>query len=245
MTSAIFVSGTDTDVGKTIVSGVLCRLLARQGYRVAYFKPVQSGAVRDPKRDRLISPDVETVRHIAPDVEIACGYVLELPAAPQLAAESSEPPVQIEFESLDRQFWELRAGFDIVVVEGAGGLAVPLAPRLTTVDLVQQWHLPLVLVSRPNLGTINHTVLSIEYARARQLDLRATIISYGSPDLDPQDPICATAPRFIAQLSDREPEYQLPYWDWRRLPPDSFWETLAVQFAPLLASLISQKPLAD
>ncbi|MEM6447075.1 MAG: dethiobiotin synthase [Cyanobacteria bacterium P01_D01_bin.123] len=250
MATGIFISGTDTDVGKTIVSSMLCRLLSQQGCRVAYFKPVQSGAIAGSNTTdissatTLISPDVETVRRIAPEVETACGYLLELPAAPQLAAELAEPPVRIEFERLDLQYQELRSRHDVVVVEGAGGLAVPLAPDLSTLDLMQKWQLPLVLVSRPNLGTINHTVLSVVYARDRGLDLLATIISYGSPALDPDNPICATAPRFIAQLSDFKPEYLLPWWNWQQPASSAFWKTLADRFAPLLEQIIGKSSLA-
>ncbi|MEO0852896.1 MAG: dethiobiotin synthase [Cyanobacteria bacterium J06648_11] len=237
MTSAaLFISGTDTDVGKTVVSAVLCELLRRRGHRVAYFKPVQSGAIA--AGSHIASPDVKTVRAIAPDISTACGYLLDLPAAPQLAAERSQPPVQIEFDPLDRQFRDLRSQFDIVLVEGAGGLAVPLARHLSTVDLIQRWQLPLVLVSRPNLGTINHTVLSVEYARQHHLNLLATAISYARADLDPDDPICATAPRFIAQLCSHVPAYMLPFHDWEHSVPETVWLDLDNDFAPLLSDIL-------
>jgi dethiobiotin synthetase len=212
----VFVSSTDTEVGKTVVSGLLCRCLSQLGYSVAYYKPVQSGAIAETTPEGITtwsSPDVAMVQRLAPTVTTCCSYALPLPAAPQLAAEHYTPPIQIEFSELDAQLAQLLQRHDIVAIEGAGGLAVPLAPQLSIVDLVRRWQLPLILVSRPHLGTINQTSLSVFYAQKHGLRVLAIAMNYTEPQLDPHDPILATAPRFIAQMSGNLPIYQLPYLD--------------------------------
>ncbi len=215
MTHCIFVGGTDTNVGKTVVSGLICRVLALRGLSVGYFKPVQSGALPDPcpssNCSQWLAPDCQLVEHFAPQTLTLCSYALELPAAPQLAAELSKPPVHIDVCKLDRDFHALQQQCNAVVVEGAGGLAVPLTQHLTVSDLAIRWKLPLVLVTRPNLGTINHTTLSLNYAHHIGLEVLAMVVAYGREGLDSSDPILATAPRFIQQLSGVVSSYSLPY----------------------------------
>lgn len=266
MAFALFVSGTDTDVGKTVFSAVLCRALADRGYAVAYYKPVQSGAL--PIGDRLladgsetergidseasvelVSPDVALVQRLAPAVTTRCTYTLALPAAPQLAAEVSQPPVVIDRDRLDTEFQALNRTHDIVIVEGAGGLAVPLSPQLAIVDVPVAWHLPLILVSRPDLGTINHTCLSLAYARQRSLEVLGVVFNYRQADLDPRDPILATAPRFVQQLCGPLSCCQLPYIDLDLATQSDSqilldWSAIAQALTPVLTAIGDRCPVA-
>ena len=235
MAYCLFVSGTDTEIGKTFVSAMLCGCLARQGDRLGYYKPVQSGAVS--QGDRWLSPDVEFVKQIVPTVRTHCSYALPLPAAPQLAAEQCEPAIAIHPQILDADFQAMKAQVDVLIVEGAGGLAVPLAPGLAISDLICRWKLPLILVSRPDLGTINHTTLSLAYARQQGIEPLAIAFSYRHPQLEPDTLILATAPRFIQDLNGPIPYCQLPYMD----PGAIQWDVAAAVLTPVLDAISSHR----
>ena len=168
----IFVAGTDTDVGKTIFSAALAGAL--QG---AYWKPIQAGT--------LDASDSETVRRLSgltPPNIIAEAYRLRNPLSPHRAAELDE--MRIEPDRLKLP------DIDPLVVEGAGGLFVPLTRETLLIDLVARWRLPVVLVARTALGTINHSLLSIEALRSRNITLLG-VAFVGEPKLDSEDVICA------------------------------------------------------
>ena len=158
ITRGIFITGTDTGVGKTIVASVLARLLRVRGVNVGVMKPVTSGCREED--GRLVSDDalllcqaagVECTGDVAP-------YLLREPVAPAEAAK--QDGVIIDFSRIRDSFDRLSSGHDFMIVEGAGGLMVPLAGGLLVADLAGQLGLPLLVVARPGLGTINHTVLT-------------------------------------------------------------------------------------
>lgn len=155
-----FVTGTDTDVGKTVVSAWLLTHLD-----ACYWKPVQAGA--EPETD------AETVRRLAevPGDRILPGaYVLPEAMAPHEAARRAGI-------SIDMAKLEAPPSDRLLVVEGAGGMLVPLTDKAYVIDLAAQLHLPVLLVARSTLGTINHTLLSIEALRRRDLPLAGVVIN--------------------------------------------------------------------
>jgi dethiobiotin synthase len=155
-----FVTGTDTDVGKTVVSAWLLTHLD-----ACYWKPVQAGA--GPETDAL------TVRRLAKvpgDRILREAYVLPEAIAPHEAARRAGI-------SVDMAKLEAPATDRLLVVEGAGGMLVPLTDKAYVVDLAAQLHLPVLLVARSTLGTINHTLLSIEALRRRGLPLAGVVIN--------------------------------------------------------------------
>lgn len=160
----LFVTGTDTDVGKTVVSAALMHRYRRQ-FPVCYWKPVQSG-VED-------QDDTLTVRKLAQcsDAEIFDqGVRLKRPLSPHLAAE-------LEGETIDlAQVCRLAEGDFYWIVEGAGGALVPINKEALMVDLIKTLGLPVVVVSRTELGTINHTLLTIEALRKRELTLAGVVL---------------------------------------------------------------------
>ncbi len=173
------VVGTGTDVGKTVVSAALCALLSRRGKDVTYFKPVLSGAVAD--GERLIPGDTRFVAEAAglqEAWEAMTPCVYRHPLSPHLAARLEGRPVD---EARIMEAFDALAGrHEAVVVESAGGLAVPLAERgRLMVDLLCDLGLPGLLVASAGLGTINHTVLSAEYARSRGLPLAGVLLNGG------------------------------------------------------------------
>jgi dethiobiotin synthetase len=161
--SGYFVTATDTDVGKTVVTAGLATVLRARGRNVAVFKPVQSGArADDPAGDAaLLGAD--------------CVYAFEAALAPLVAAELEGS--SIELEPILERARELRDGHEIVLVEGAGGLLVPLAQGLDMAGLAKAIGLPLLIVARAALGTVNHTLLTIETARSRGLEVAGVVLN--------------------------------------------------------------------
>jgi dethiobiotin synthetase len=176
-----FVTGTDTGVGKTVVAGALARLVHETGRRVGVFKPLATGCRRD-VRLGLVSADSEFLAHCADARENLetinpVRYAGEL--APMVAAERQHRP--IDWPAI-RRSWDRIRQADWVVVEGAGGLLVPIDREHSMAELARELALPLVIVARPGLGTINHTLLTIEVARGRGLEIAAVVINGYRPD---------------------------------------------------------------
>jgi dethiobiotin synthetase len=170
----IFVTGTDTDVGKTFVTaGIAAILNAELAQGVSIWKPVQSGAV-------LGNPESDSCRlKMGSGVDQAESSVASLsfkaPLAPWIAARNEGK--EIDFTSLlEEGERRLRQG-KFLMVEGAGGLAVPLTEKETITTLAQKLQLPVVIVARPGLGTVNHTVLTISYAQQMGLKVLGVIMN--------------------------------------------------------------------
>jgi dethiobiotin synthetase len=179
----IFITGTDTGVGKTVVAAVLARLLRMRGLNVGVMKPVTSGCRE--ADGRLVSDDAQLLCQAAGAeyCDDVAPYLLREPVAPAEAAK--QDGVRIDFTHIRESFDRLAACHDYMIVEGAGGLMVPLAGGLLVADLVRQLELPLLVVARPNLGTINHTVLTCFAAGQMELSVAGVIINDfpASPDL--------------------------------------------------------------
>jgi dethiobiotin synthetase len=193
----IFVTGTDTGVGKTIVAAAIARYLRDHGANVGVFKPVTSGALEN--GGKLVSEDAELLRWAAQCTSSASDvspYLLREPLAPSEAA--LRDGVTIRYERIRESFDRLAAHHDFLLVEGAGGLLVPLADDLLVADLAKRLDLPLLIVARPDLGTVNHTLLTCECARSRGMEVLGVVIN-GQP-AEPGQPE-SYAPRLIARLS--------------------------------------------
>ena len=175
MSKGIFVTGTDTGVGKTIVAATLARLLRMRGVRVGVMKPVTSGCRTG--NGSLVSDDALLLCEAA-GISISediAPYCLREPVAPAEAAKIDG--VRIEISRIKEAFQRLCAKYDYVIVEGAGGLMVPLVGGILIADLVRELDLPLLVVSRPNLGTINHTVLTCYSAQQMGLAVAGVIVN--------------------------------------------------------------------
>lgn len=165
---AIAVVGTDTDVGKTVVSAILARASARRG-RAAYWKPVQTGTESDTDEVKRLTADLR-LEIVPPE------YELPLAASPHSAAAAAG--VKIDFNGLCAKFGAVvRApDRDTLVIELAGGLIVPLDDRWTQADWLVRTGVEVVLVARTGLGTLNHTLLSLEALRSRSIEVRALFL---------------------------------------------------------------------
>ncbi len=168
----VFVTGTGTGVGKTVVAAAIARSLAAGGKAVAVFKPAVTG-LDDPGE-----PDHALLRRAAgsnQSAEEIAPYRYGPPASPHLAAELAGE--RIERERLLAAARAAAANADTVVCEGVGGLLVPLAPDYLVRDLAVDLGLPVVIAASPGLGTINHTLLTIEAARAAGLSIEAVVLT--------------------------------------------------------------------
>lgn len=168
----VFVTGTGTEVGKTVVAAAIARTLASRGKGVAVFKPAVTGL------DDGAEPDHALLRRAAGsgqgDEEIA-PYRYGPPASPHLAARLSGE--EIEPRRLLAAARAAAASAEVLVCEGVGGLLVPLSPTYSVRDFAVDLGLPLVIAATPGLGTINHTLLTIEAARAAGLSVRAVVLT--------------------------------------------------------------------
>lgn len=175
----IFVTGTDTGVGKTIVAATLARLLRINGVSVGVMKPVTSGCREE--NGRLVSDDALLLCQAAgiPISEDIAPYCLREALAPADAARLDG--VRIDFSAIKTSFNRLASAYQYVIVEGAGGLMVPLSGGLMVADLARELELPLLVVARPGLGTINHTVLTCFSAQQSGLKVAGVIIN-GMPE---------------------------------------------------------------
>lgn len=176
-----FVTGTDTGVGKTHVSCDIVRDLRKRGHRVGAYKPVCSG-VRIASNGRSVWDDVEELRNaLGGDVseDQISPQRFDAPLAPPLAARQEGRSVDLV--GLQSGFDSWRSQCDLLIVEGAGGLLCPLTERETMADLAMRFQLPLLIVARLGLGTINHTLLTIEAARARGLQIVGVLLNEATP----------------------------------------------------------------
>ncbi|MFT7464879.1 MAG: dethiobiotin synthetase [Pseudohongiellaceae bacterium] len=185
--AGLFITGTDTGVGKTHVACLLARGLADAGLSVGVMKPCETGvqwqgadeeSSDDCHRELPPGSDADRLARAArcrAPAQTILPYAFPLPAAPSVAA--SQAGAEIKREQLDLAQAELRAHHDVLIVEGAGGITVPLAPNFTFLDLAARWGFPVLIVARTGLGTLNHTVLTERAARAAGLRVMGLVLN--------------------------------------------------------------------
>ncbi len=172
----LLVTGTDTGIGKTVVAGAIADWFRRQGKRVAVCKPVGSGCVR--RREGLISEDAEFLAHCADSshpLDMICPVRYAEPLAPAIAAERANEP--LDWWAIDRSIATMSGGSDVLIVEGVGGIMVPMDPKHTFLDVARWLKLPAVVVARPGLGTINHTLLTVNALREAGVTVAGVVIN--------------------------------------------------------------------
>ena len=174
--AGLFVTGTDTGVGKTLIAGAIAKILADKGRNVGVFKPIATGCKRT--WDGLISSDTEFLAWCAnSDLSLSTitpvGY--RTPAAPIVSAAREGLP--IDFGKIAAAYKDICRDSDIIIVEGIGGVRVPLTEQFDLLDLAVEFALPVVIVARPNLGTINHTLMTIDCVRAAELKIAGVVIN--------------------------------------------------------------------
>jgi dethiobiotin synthetase len=207
---ACFVTGTDTEIGKTLISSAILHKLVRQGQRACGMKPVAAGAE---ERDGMLHNDDADMLREAGNVhlpqQITTPFMLREPCAPHIAA--ALEGVTIEPVPILTAYAEILAASDATVVEGVGGFCVPFSDDFDSADLAVQLNLPVVLVVGMRLGCINHALLTAEAIVARGLVLAGWVANQVDPDMRFADEnIAALQQRMPAPLLGRVPRLEEP-----------------------------------
>lgn len=181
----LFITGTDTGVGKTIVAAALICALKAHGLNVGVMKPAESGCHKN-ERGSLVPEDALFLKAVAESTDplhLINPYAFEEPQAPALAAELAG--VDIRIETIIAAYHALAASHDIVIVEGAGGLLAPLAKEVRMLDLACTLKLLVLVVAKNVLGAINHTDLAVRVAQAAGVQVAGIVLNNPSPDAHP------------------------------------------------------------
>ena len=174
--AGLFITGTDTGIGKTIVTAAIGAYFARRGLRVAVSKPLASGCPR--MREGLVSEDAEFLAAACDcrfALNVICPQCFAEPLAPAVAAERAGET--IDWEGIERSWRQMSGAADLMLIEGVGGLLVPLDHQHTVLDLARATGYPVLIVARPGLGTINHCLLTIAALRAADLPIAGVVIN--------------------------------------------------------------------
>ncbi|MGD0138739.1 MAG: dethiobiotin synthase [Tepidisphaeraceae bacterium] len=172
----LFITGTDTGVGKTLVAGAIADWFRRRGTRVAVCKPVATGCPR--RREGLVSEDAEFLAHHADakfPLNTICPQRFAEALAPAIAAERAKQ--KIEWSAIDAAIQTMTGSSDCLIVEGVGGVMVPIDRRHSVSDMIGWLGLPAVIVARAELGTINHTLLTLQVLRNANLSVAGVVIN--------------------------------------------------------------------
>lgn len=193
----VFVTGTDTGVGKTVITAGLLSLFREKGYKSLAIKPFQTGALST--TGKLTSPDAMFYEIDGPQeesFEVINPICLEPPAAPWVASILTKEA--FDLSKIYQTVKEALPRYDLVLLEGAGGLCVPIKRTLLMADMIRELGCPIIIVARGSLGTINHTLLTVRYAQAQGIPILGVIIS-GLNQGD--DPVADLNPWVIKELS--------------------------------------------
>ena len=222
--SVLFISGIDTDIGKTYATGIIAKALMQQGVNVITQKLVQTGvSVNTDSREMNIAYDIVTHRQLMGialqpcDIDsTTCPFRYEKPASPHLAAKLANTVLDLEI--ITKSTRQLQANYDVVLLEGAGGLLVPITEQLLTLDYIVTQGYPVILVTSGRLGSINHTLLSLEAIRARGLTMHSVIYNHIHDTADNTDTEIANSSidylkNYLAQNYPNANWLQLPCQD--------------------------------
>jgi dethiobiotin synthetase len=198
-TPGVFVTGTDTEVGKTVIAASLAAVLRERGHKVGVMKPVVSGCRE--KDGVLIGDDtvcLMAAARVTDDISLVSPFRYRPPVAPTVAA--AEAGESIELDRIILAYNTLCDTSEVMVVEGVGGIMVPLTDTETVIDAAKAMNLPLIVVARASLGTINHSLLTVRAAEAAGLDVAAVVLNRFNPD--PDDLVVRNNPCEIARWVD-------------------------------------------
>ena len=222
--SVLFISGIDTDIGKTYATGMMAKALMQQGINVITQKLVQTGvSVNSDSREMNIADDIVTHRQLmgvamqpCDTDNTTCPFRYEKPASPHLAVKLANTVLDPEIITKSTQ--QLQANYDVVLLEGAGGLLVPMTEQLLILDYIVTQGYPVILVTSGRLGSINHTLLSLEAITSRDLKVHSVIYNHIHDTADNTDTEIANSSidylkNYLAQNYPNAHWLQLPCQD--------------------------------
>ncbi|OPY77411.1 MAG: ATP-dependent dethiobiotin synthetase BioD 1 [Syntrophorhabdus sp. PtaU1.Bin153] len=195
----IFVTGTDTGVGKTVISSAISAFFSlRKQMNVGVMKPFECGL--SSTEGSLVPGDAIRLREASgsrDDLNIISPYTLESPVAPEVAAMLEH--TDIDLSLVDKIFQNLKKSHDLLIIEGAGGIFVPIRKNVFFLDLIQKWNAPALVVSRLSVGTINHTLLTVHFLKKQGIKILGVVLN----NTDGLDGVAAeTNPEILNQYLD-------------------------------------------
>jgi len=192
----IFITGTETRIGKTLIGAGLATIMQSLGYASAVYKPIQTGAIE--KQSFLQAPDLAFVKQIDQFLTTYCTYMLKSPAVPVISAEYAG--LTIDITKIQKDYKKIIKTADTVVIEGTGGLLTPISPSMYNADIAKCLGLPLLIITRPDVSSVSNTLLAINYAKSIDVEIAGVIVNmYPENTLDIN---IRTAPRLIEEYSD-------------------------------------------
>lgn len=168
-----FITGIDTDIGKTFVTKGLALKFEGEGKKVGVFKPLQSGAIKS--QNGFLAPDLEAVKKLSSTINTKCSYLLEGEVSPALAARMAG--IKIDIEKIKSDFNSFKSENDITLVEGAGGILAPATDDMLCADVIKALNVPIIVVTVPFLGRLNHTLLTLHYAKTMGIKVEGVIVN--------------------------------------------------------------------
>lgn len=222
MLPGFFITGTDTDVGKTYVGALIARSLHEAGYRVGVYKPAASGCRLE--EGELVSDDALALWQAAgrpSTLHNVCPQRFAAPLAPHLAARAEGRKIDGRLLREGLNYWRERS--DILLVEGAGGLLAPIDEEESFADLAYEFGLPLIIVSKNALGTINHTLLTLHAARTLHGGLSVEGIVLNHPAPPKTDDLSVATNRRELELRSHIPILGEVYWKAENFDADVDW----------------------
>lgn len=180
VSKTLFITGTDTNVGKTVITGALAAYFRSQGIKVGVMKPVESGC-GDTQRpaDALF---LKKMSGTDDALSLINSYAFCEPLAPGIAAELHG--VELSFENIFENYQQIVSHHDLTLIEGVGGLLVPVAVGRLQVELIEKFACPVLVVARPSLGTFNHTLLTLSCLEHKKIPVLGVIFDLSSPTRD-------------------------------------------------------------
>ena len=223
MMSVLFISGIDTDIGKTYATGMIAKALIQQGVNVITQKLVQTGVAINLDSGVIgIADDIIVHRQLMSmplqpcDIDsTTCPYRYEKPASPHLSARLSNDILNPDV--ITDATKSLQADYEVVILEGAGGLLVPITDQLLTLDYIAEQGYPIILVTSGRLGSINHTLLSLEAIKSRGLEVHSVIYNHIHDNADQTDE------QIVASTIEFLQNYLAEHY------PNTHWLSLPVQ----------------
>lgn len=206
-----FITGIDTDAGKSYATAIIARRIAADGRNVITQKFVQTGCPNN------VSEDIDTHRRIMgiemQDVDLdgtTCPEIFRFPSSPHLAAALENRTIDLEkIAAATRRLEKL---YNIVLIEGAGGLLVPITENYTTADYIKDHKIPVFLVTSPRLGSINHTLLSLEVCQTRNIEVAAVIYNhYPKTDKNIHDSTFEYITKYVSKHHPQTQIYETEY----------------------------------
>ncbi len=205
---AVFVTGTDTEVGKTLVTGLLAKHLWDKGYHAITQKWIQTGTRNLPTdiavHLKLMGKKIEDVEKYLP---YTAPYTFQLAASPHLAANSEKR--KISTARIKSSFRTLSKKYDFVIVEGLGGVLVPFNRKKLVIDIAKELALPVIIVAKNRLGAINHTLLTIEALRSRHMKILGVI--FNGQNEKENEVILEDNPKIVKALTGEKVLGNLPW----------------------------------